>query len=94
MRITNEALKQIKNNNQYLVVLVKVGGCKKFIYEMFFTKDFQGYLLIQEVILTDAFSYDLLKEVTLDYRTEIGYEDFIINHNFGTCKCGSSFDVF
>lgn len=92
MIVSERAKLQIKKNAKYLVVLVDAGGCKGFSYEYFYSNNGDGYLVLDDVILTDQYSLSFLYDSFIDFISEIGFEDFEIRlSNYSHCGCGKSF---
>lgn len=92
MKITDLAIQKIKDSKQFLVVLVEVGGCKGFVYDMFYSSQKANYINLNHCVLTNAYSAPFLMDCVLDFVEEIGYEDFIIvNSLVDYCNCGKSF---
>lgn len=108
--ITNTALERLrflkqqetkKNPNTDLLLRISVlsGGCSGFQYKFDFepSQNEDDLLFTHEdiSIITDDVSFDLLKNVTLDYVTElIGAAFTLRNPNVeSSCGCGNSFSI-
>lgn len=92
MIISDSAIAQIKKQNEFLVILVTIGGCRGLFYDMFFSQSSEGYFFLHDLVLTNEKSLPFLLDITLDFYFEIGYEDFVIkNEDINYCGCGKSF---
>ncbi len=82
-----------------LRISVLSGGCYGFQYKFDFTneplKDELIFIFEELTVVTDEISYDLLKDVTLDYVQElIGAAFTLRNPNSdASCGCGNSFSI-
>lgn len=98
-----ERLKELRSQEQEQDVVLRItvlsGGCSGFQYKFAFEKapgpedlcfSYDGVQVI-----TDEISYELLKEVTLDYVQElIGAAFTLRNPNAAnSCGCGNSFSI-
>ncbi len=87
------------NPNLKLRVYITGGGCSGYQYGFTFDEvkaEDDWEVQNQEVgLLIDAASYTLLQGATIDYKSDINGEQFIIrNPNAkSTCGCGSSFSA-
>ncbi len=102
--ITNSARDQLKKiivekkfDDQHLRLAVRGGGCSGFNYDLSFTDKTDKFDKTGESnsikIAVDNKSYLYLKNMTLDYRSDLMWSGFIfINPNAkSTCGCGTSF---
>ena len=85
-----------KNDNQYVRLDVKGGGCAGFNYEWSFTKEDQRNDCIIDNVLLVSRDYELyLMGLELDYT----YDDFESMFKFNnpkatsSCGCGTSFAI-
>ena len=95
-----EEVKKTKEDNTYLRVAVKGGGCSGFEYSLTLdlTYDEQTDTLSNQHgvdVIVDKKSALYLDGTTLDYYTDISKRGFVfINPNATkSCGCGSSFQV-
>ena len=95
-----EEVKKAKEDNSYLRVAVKGGGCSGFEYNLTFdlTYDEQTDALSNQHgidVIVDKKSALYLEGTTLDYYTDISKRGFVFNNPNATksCGCGSSFQV-
>ncbi len=90
---------QQTDKNIFLRISVLSGGCYGFQYNFDFTSKVQKddfiFKFEDVTIVTDEISYDLLKNVTLDYVQEmIGSAFTLRNPNSdASCGCGNSFSI-
>lgn len=95
-----EEVKKTKEDNTYLRVAVKGGGCSGFEYSLTLdlTYDEQTDTLSNQHgvdVIVDKKSALYLDGTTLDYYTDISKRGFVFNNPNATksCGCGSSFQV-
>lgn len=91
--------KKTPNASLLLRISVLSGGCYGFQYKF----DFTSAPLVDELIftfkdltvVTDKVSYDLLKDVTLDYAQELIGSAFTLRNpnSEASCGCGNSFSI-
>ena len=87
------------NPNLKLRVYITGGGCSGYQYGFTFDEvkaEDDWEVQNQEVgLLIDAASYTLLQGATIDYKSDINGEQFIIRNPNAktTCGCGSSFSA-
>ena len=101
IKFTDKAIKQInhliltKNKGSYFRIAIKGGGCSGFQYDFSFDKKPQEDDLVQNNILIDKTSADLLKGSEIDYVKELIGDSFKINNpqSKSSCGCGVSFSV-
>lgn len=98
MKITKNALSEIKEHNAFLEISLDIGGCRgfKFIFEYIFDisiLDFE-YIVLFNCIILDKNISSKVEDFELDYIKEFGYEDFLMVplKNYKTCGCGISFN--
>lgn len=98
--ITENAANEIKmglaeNNEPYLRISVKGGGCSGFQYVFDFenTKNEDDMEIGQ--VLVDSMSMMYLSEAVVDYVDDLMGSQFVIKNPNAqtTCGCGSSFSV-
>ena len=101
IKFTDKAIKQInhllssKNNGSFFRIAIKGGGCSGFQYDFSFDKKPQEDDLVQNNILIDKTSADLLKGSEIDYVSELIGEQFKITNpqTKSSCGCGVSFSL-
>lgn len=107
MNVTDKAFGRIQkildddsndvNVGTHLRVYVEGGGCSGFQYGFKLTRDINEDDFIVEKdnmkVLVDTLSYQYLNEATLDYKSSLEGDMFIITNPAATttCGCGSSF---
>tara|TARA_B100001093_G_scaffold520418_1_gene615647 strand:- start:3486 stop:3794 length:309 start_codon:yes stop_codon:yes gene_type:complete len=101
IKLSDNAFKRLKelsekNDNQYVRLDVKGGGCAGFNYEWSFTKEDQRNDCIIDNVLLVSRDYELyLMGLELDYT----YDDFESMFKFNnpkatsSCGCGTSFAI-
>ena len=101
IKLSDNAFKRLKelsekNDNQYVRLDVKGGGCAGFNYEWSFTKEDQRNDCIIDNVLLVSRDYELyLMGLELDYT----YDDFESMFKFNnpkatsSCGCGTSFSI-
>ena len=101
IKLSDNAFKRLKelsekNDNQYVRLDVKGGGCAGFNYEWSFTKEEQRNDCIIDNVLLVSRDYELyLMGLELDYT----YDDFESMFKFNnpkatsSCGCGTSFAI-
>ena len=101
IKFTDNALKQInqllsqKDKGSFFRIAIKGGGCSGFQYDFSFDKSANNNDLIQDKILIDKTSADLLKGSEVDYVSELIGEQFKISNpqTKSSCGCGVSFSL-
>ena len=101
IKFTDNALKQInqllsqKDKGAFFRIAIKGGGCSGFQYDFSFDKSANNNDLIQDKILIDKTSADLLKGSEVDYVNELMGDSFKINNpqSKSSCGCGVSFSL-
>ena len=101
IKITDKAIKQIdqmllkKKKGSFFRIAIKGGGCSGFQYDFSFDKKPQEDDLVQNNILIDKTSADLLKGSEIDYVSELIGEQFKITNpqTKSSCGCGVSFSL-
>ena len=101
IKFTDNALKQInqllsqKDKGSFFRIAIKGGGCSGFQYDFSFDKSANNNDLIQDKILIDKTSADLLKGSEVDYVNELMGDSFKINNpqSKSSCGCGVSFSL-
>jgi len=101
IKLSDNAFKRLKelsekNDNQYVRLDVKGGGCAGFNYEWSFTKEEQRTDAVIDDVLVVSRDYELyLMGLELDYT----YDDFESMFKFNnpkatsSCGCGTSFAI-
>src|SRR2546423_725380 len=85
------------NQELYLRVAVRPGGCSGFSYEMFFDSELADDDVIKEFgdikVAVDPASAQWLEGASLDYKDSLQGGGFAINNPNAqrTCGCGQSF---
>ncbi len=101
IKFTDKAIKQInfllstKNKGSFFRIAIKGGGCSGFQYDFSFDDKTEKDDLIQDNILIDKTSADLLKGSEIDYVEELIGDSFKINNpkSKSSCGCGDSFSL-
>ena len=101
VKFTDKAIKQInlllskKDKGSYFRIAIKGGGCSGFQYDFSYDFKVNNDDLIQNNILIDRQSADLLKGSEIDYVDELIGESFRINNpqTKSSCGCGVSFSL-
>ena len=107
MQISEAAARKIRNlkeedqkeDNAFLRVQVKKGGCSGLSYKMNFETDLkEGDKVFEsfgQKVVVDAESFLYLVGMTLDYAGGLNGKGFIFNNPNATkkCGCGTSFNV-
>tara|TARA_Y100000590_G_scaffold245846_1_gene276236 strand:+ start:5161 stop:5478 length:318 start_codon:yes stop_codon:yes gene_type:complete len=101
IKFTDKAIKQInfllstKNKGSFFRIAIKGGGCSGFQYDFSFEDKTEKDDLIQDNILIDKTSADLLKGSEIDYVEELIGDSFKINNpkSKSSCGCGDSFSL-
>ena len=101
IKFTDKAIKQInfllstKNKGSFFRIAIKGGGCSGFQYDFSFEDKTEKDDLIQDNILIDKTSADLLKGSEVDYVNELIGDSFKITNpqSKSSCGCGVSFSL-
>ena len=101
IKFTDKALKQInsllskKDNKSYFRIAIKGGGCSGFQYDFSFDKKKNNDDLLEDRILIDSTSANLLKGSVVDYSEELIGNSFKITNpqSKSSCGCGVSFSL-
>lgn len=101
VKFTDKAIKQInhllskKNKGSFFRIAIKGGGCSGFQYDFSYDLKANDDDLIQNNILIDKQSANLLKGSEIDYVKELIGESFKINNpqTKSSCGCGVSFSL-
>tara|TARA_Y100000816_G_scaffold259859_1_gene215696 strand:+ start:250 stop:567 length:318 start_codon:yes stop_codon:yes gene_type:complete len=101
IKFTDKAIKQInhllskKNKGSFFRIAIKGGGCSGFQYDFSYDLKANDDDLIQNNILIDKQSANLLKGSEIDYVKELIGESFKINNpqTKSSCGCGVSFSL-
>tara|TARA_B100000941_G_scaffold282993_1_gene252040 strand:- start:152 stop:469 length:318 start_codon:yes stop_codon:yes gene_type:complete len=101
VKFTDKAIKQInhllskKNKGSFFRIAIKGGGCSGFQYDFSYDLEANDDDLVQNNILIDKQSADLLKGSEIDYVEELIGESFKINNpqTKSSCGCGVSFSL-
>ena len=101
IKFTDKAIKQInhllskKNKGSFFRIAIKGGGCSGFQYDFSYDLEANDDDLVQNNILIDKQSADLLKGSEIDYVEELIGESFKINNpqTKSSCGCGVSFSL-
>lgn len=97
MKITDSAKKEILKQKKYLRITVEIGGCDGFQYDLDYVEEIPaGFEVKESLIVTDEASWNMIKDIELEYKDELGYAEFkITNPNAKKgCGCGNSFSLF
>ena len=101
IKFTDNALKQInsllqdKQKGSYFRIAIKGGGCSGFQYDFSYEIKPDENDLIQNNILIDKQSANMLKGSEIDYVEELIGESFKISNpqTKSSCGCGVSFSL-
>ena len=101
VKFTDKAIKQInhllskKDKGSFFRIAIKGGGCSGFQYDFSYDLKANDDDLIQNNILIDKQSANLLKGSEIDYVEELIGESFKINNpqTKSSCGCGVSFSL-
>ena len=101
IKFTDKAIKQINNllskkdKGSFFRIAIKGGGCSGFQYDFSYDLKPSEDDLVQNNILIDKQSADLLKGSKIDYVDEIIGESFKITNpqTKSSCGCGVSFSL-
>ena len=101
VKFTDNAIKQInhllssKDKGSFFRIAIKGGGCSGFQYDFSYDLKANDDDLIQNNILIDKQSANLLKGSEIDYVDELIGESFKINNpqTKSSCGCGVSFSL-
>jgi iron-sulfur cluster assembly accessory protein len=95
--VTENAIVKIKdllaeNQENYLRIAVKGGGCSGYSYTFEFSEKEEDDFLIENIVV-DYMSMQYLTGATVDYETKAFEQAFKISNPNAkqTCGCGSSF---
>ncbi len=98
-RIQNLKSEENRDENHFLRVLVKKGGCSGMSYKMDFDSELksgdQVFEQFNTKVVVDSASFLYLIGMTLDYSGGLNGKGFVFNNPNATknCGCGSSFNV-
>ena len=101
IKFTDKAIKQINNllskkdKGSFFRIAIKGGGCSGFQYDFSYDLKPSENDLVQNNILIDKQSADLLKGSKIDYVDELIGESFKITNpqTKSSCGCGVSFSL-
>ena len=101
IKFTDKAIKQInlllskKDKGSFFRIAIKGGGCSGFQYDFSYENKPDENDLIQNIILIDKQSADMLKGSEIDYVEELIGESFKIKNpqTKSSCGCGVSFSL-
>ena len=101
IKFTDKAIKQINNllskkdKGSFFRIAIKGGGCSGFQYDFSYDLKPSDDDLVQNNILIDKQSADLLKGSEIDYVEELIGESFKITNpqTKSSCGCGVSFSL-
>jgi len=101
IKFTDNAIKQINNllskkdKGAYFRIAIKGGGCSGFQYDFSYDIKASNDDLVQDNILIDKQSAELLKGSEIDYAEELIGESFKITNpqTKSSCGCGVSFSL-
>ena len=101
IKFTDKAIKQINNllskkdKGSFFRIAIKGGGCSGFQYDFSYDLKPSDDDLVQNNILIDKQSADLLKGSEVDYVSELIGEQFKITNpqTKSSCGCGVSFSL-
>jgi iron-sulfur cluster insertion protein len=83
------------DNNLFLRVFIKGGGCSGYTYEFALENKAELDLELENSIIIDPISAQYLEGSIIDYTSTLSGEFFTINNPNAktTCGCGESFGV-
>ena len=101
IKFTDNAINQInyllssKEKGSFFRIAIKGGGCSGFQYDFSFDKTASKDDLMQDNILIDKTSADLLKGSEVDFVKELIGDSFKISNpqSKSSCGCGVSFSL-
>ena len=101
IKFTDKAIRQInlllskKDKGSFFRIAIKGGGCSGFQYDFSYENKPDENDLIQNNILIDKQSADMLKGSEIDYVEELIGESFKIKNpqTKSSCGCGVSFSL-
>ena len=101
VKFTDKAIKQInhllskKNKGSFFRIAIKGGGCSGFQYDFSYDLEANDDDLVQNNILIDKQSAELLKGSEVDFVKELIGESFKIKNpqSKSSCGCGVSFSL-
>ena len=101
IKFTDNAIKQINNllskkdKGAYFRIAIKGGGCSGFQYDFSYDIKASNDDLVQDNILIDKQSAELLKGSEIDYAEELIGESFKITNpqTKSSCGCGVSLSL-
>tara|TARA_S200000501_G_scaffold377396_1_gene435635 strand:- start:1765 stop:2082 length:318 start_codon:yes stop_codon:yes gene_type:complete len=101
IKFTDKAIKQInfllskKNKGSFFRIAIKGGGCSGFQYDFSYDDQANNDDLVQDNILIDQQSANMLKGSEIDFVEELIGESFKITNpqTKSSCGCGVSFSL-
>ncbi len=101
INFTSLALKQIEKitkegkNKKYFRITVQGGGCSGFKYKFSFDDKKDKNDLVFENVLIDPSSLEVIDGSTIDFKSEMIGNSFVINNPkaSSSCGCGLSFSL-
>ena len=99
--VTPSAIKRVQSlqakneTTQPLRVSVEGGGCQGFSYKFGFDQSTSDDIFVQDIVIIDPTSLELLKGAELDYQQDLLGSYFRVQNPVAdsTCGCGTSFSV-
>lgn len=100
MIVTATAAQQIQKlcgSHEFFRIQVKAGGCSGFEHSFSITQDLDTNLDVQlGQVVMDSATQDILQNATLDWKSDLSGEQFVLTVPEATvsCGCGKSFSLF
>lgn len=108
INLTQNAIAEVKRlrsslelSKDYVRIQIKKGGCADYVYELKLDsqpqeEDHQFSLDSEIKIIVDAYSYQYLQNLTIDYIEDLmgGAFQYKNPNIFNHCTCGLSFSLF
>lgn len=100
MKLSPSAVKQLRqllsaHPNQYMRVEIAAGGCSGFEKKFDLSVRECDDTLIDDLVVVDPISLELLANAELDYKTSLGGNLFVLEipESTADCGCGKSFSI-
>jgi len=95
MFVTENARKEIFSNAKFLKITIELGGCAGLRYNLEYVNEDSGFITLGDCLVTDEDSLPFLGHIELDFKNELGYQEFVIKNPIAksNCGCGNSFSM-
>lgn len=100
MKITEKAKEKLnliikENTALYPKLEILGGGCHGFQYDIKLSEILDSDIFLENILLIDNISFDIIKNSKLDYINDLNgsYFKLIIPESNSTCGCGKSFSI-